>query len=144
MVGDALTAAAHAVGWLIKRVRVDKSTIRFTDDNAWKRYIFFTPLHVSAAINLWENGVKPIPFGFTLRRQQAAQVIDLVARRSYPSQVKRALQVTTRQDNRKRKSVQGVTVLGGKPLPLMPRQTTRMFGQCGLSPKLFRKMAGLE
>jgi hypothetical protein len=43
--------------------------------------------------------------------------------------------------NPKGRRLQSVTIKGGKPLPLMPRQTTRMFGFCGLTPQLFKQMA---
>jgi len=36
--------------------------------------------------------------------------------------------------------LQNVQITGGRPLPLMPRQTTRMFGFCGLSPQLLQEM----
>jgi len=149
MIADAVKQSAKDIGWRIGRVKVDLATIRFTDMTAGKRYIFLTPVHARAALIMFDAGRKPRAFGFTLRRSDAAQVIDAAKIQSQPARVARraGVKITTRPSrarNQKDETVrrlQSVTITGGKPLPLMPRQTTRMFGFCGLSPELFRQMS---
>ena len=148
MIADAIKQAAKAVGWRIGRVRVDLATIRFTDAAAGKRYVFLTPAHARVALILFDSGRKPRPFGFTLRRRDAAQVIDAARAANWPSRAARraAVKIVTRPSrvrgvkNEAVRRLQNVQITGGRPLPLMPRQTTRMFGFCGLSPQLLQEM----
>ena len=145
MIAESIKDAARAVGWLIGRVRVDLATMRFTDIKAGKRYVWLTPQHARAALILFDSGQKPREFGFVLRRCDAAQVIDSEQRRNEPAQVARRaaeVKITTRNSNKHRRTrLQSVTIIGGKPLPLMPRQTTRMFGFCGMTKELMHLMS---
>jgi len=147
-IAEAIKNAARQIGWRIGRVRVDEATMRFTDIEAGKRYIFFTPAHVLAAIRLFDGGIKPVPFSFVLRRGDAAQIVDSARCQNWPSRkARRSIKVVTREQHKGTKAtnpnarrVRSVTVIGGKPLPLMPRQTTRLFGSCGVTKELLTLM----
>jgi hypothetical protein len=144
MIAKAIRQAARTIGWRLGRVKVDKATMRFTDEHAGKRYIFFTPTHARAALLLFDHGQKPAPFGLVLRRCDAAQIIDVNKINSQPARVLRRDVKTRARTSAKRKGrirLESVTVMNGRPLPLMPRQTTRVFGYCGMSSDLLRAMS---
>src|SRR5215471_8576990 len=49
-----------------RSVQVDIATIRFTDPQAGKRYLYLTPPSVQAALLSFDAGLKPEPFIFRL------------------------------------------------------------------------------
>ena len=141
MIADAIKDAAKQINWKIGYVRVDMATIRFTDPLTGQRYIWLTPKHAAAALLLFDAGKKPLPFKIMLRRNDATQ-IQKVGKRQ-PPQIKLRTSTPRTEGGRRRggKRIDKITVIGGPSLPHMPRQTTRVFGMCGLKPELVRQLA---
>lgn len=64
MIADAIKTAYPGAGF----VAVDISTIRFTDSEKRQRYTFLTPRRAQVAILQFDQGIKPVPFEFILRK----------------------------------------------------------------------------
>lgn len=136
MIAEAVRAARPDA----KAVAVDLQTIRFSDPQKGLRYIYLTPRIAQVPLLLFDQGIKPDPFDFVLRR---GHVTNMAGNR-----VKRGPQ--TRDHAKKTKAAsakaiavrrlssaklvtrdsgnQTVDVVGGKPAPRTSFGNRRSFG----------------
>lgn len=99
-------------------VQVDLGTIRWTDLEERKRYIFITPLHAQQFIVDFDSGKRHIVKPFTLRLKAPAQILDIRSQENNRRHEEKA-RVRRSRTNKPTTVVNGkgeVTRLGGVPI----------------------------
>jgi hypothetical protein len=98
---------------------VDLATIRWTDKEKGLRYIYLTPLPAQQLIVAFDQGQKPAPLSFDLRK--AAQIT-----KCYPKGAGNRFKKNDPM-SKKRLQKEGI-VIGGNPPPLFRIGRKRAFG----------------